>query len=51
MFTSEYAVIIAELWELGLFVAFWLIQTIQKWEPPTAGELQAGDERGRPEGA
>ena len=44
VFTSEYAVIIAELWELGLFVAFWLIQTIQKWEPPTAGELQQATE-------
>ncbi|MDQ0374739.1 hypothetical protein [Cellulomonas humilata] len=40
VFASEYAVIIAELWELGLFVAFWLIQTLQKWEPPTAEEQQ-----------
>ena len=40
VFTSEYAVIIAELWELGLFVAFWLIQTLQKWDPPTAEEQQ-----------
>lgn len=41
VFTSEYAVIIAELWELGLFVAFWLIQTLQKWEPPTDEERRA----------
>lgn len=41
VFTSEYAVIIAELWELGLFVAFWLIQTLQKWEPPTDEEKRA----------
>lgn len=41
VFTSEYAVIVAELWELGLFVAFWLIQTLQKWEPPTDEERRA----------
>ncbi|KQR16013.1 hypothetical protein [Cellulomonas sp. Leaf334] len=35
---SPYAGIVAELWELGLFVAFWLIQTLQKWEPPTDAE-------------
>jgi hypothetical protein len=45
VFTSEYAVIIAELWELGLFVVFWLIQTVQKWEPPTAAELREATEQ------
>ena len=39
VFASRYAVLIAELWELGLFVAFWLIQTIEKWQPPTDAEL------------
>lgn len=38
VFRSAYAGIVAELWELGLFVAFWLIQTLQKWEPPTDEE-------------
>ena len=45
VFTSEYAVIIAELWELALFVAFWLIQTVEKWAPPTAQELRAVTQR------
>ena len=41
VFASQYTAIIAELWELGLFLVFWLIQTIQKWEPPTDEELRA----------
>jgi hypothetical protein len=40
VFASEYAVILVELWELALFLVFWLMQTLQKWEPPTAQELQ-----------
>ena len=44
MFASQYTAIIAELWELGLFMVFWLIQTIEKWDPPTVEELRAAAE-------
>ena len=30
---TDYAGIVTELWELGLFMAFWFLQTRQKWDP------------------
>ncbi|WP_456785717.1 hypothetical protein [Cellulomonas sp. P5_C5] len=38
---TGYAGIVAELWELGLFVAFWFIQTREKWDPPVAAVAAA----------
>ena len=42
---TDFAGIVTELWELGLFVAFWFIQTRRKWDPPTAAPAAAAEMR------
>ncbi|WP_146925702.1 hypothetical protein [Cellulomonas xylanilytica] len=42
---TDYAAIVTELWELGLFMAFWFIQTREKWDPPVTPAAAARDVR------